>query len=92
MPRDLSALTWMNPLERIGNCGIAARPCFSTSTPRRLAHQRRPAASAVKFAIVPPVTSTPDHELGNPKRSSSQEIDTVSSSVESGDACQPPAF
>jgi hypothetical protein len=66
-------------------------PSRSTSTPCRSAHQLRAAASAVKFAIVAPVVSTPPHVGGSRNRSRSHPTETDSSRAASGDASHAPA-
>src|SRR5439155_3476771 len=92
IPSAFRPVTWTNPLVRTGACGNPASPSTDTSTPWRSPHHCRAAANPVKFAIWPPVTSTPSQSAGNPKSSRSQRREISSSLEASGLASQPPAF
>ena len=77
-PSIASALTSLGctyPDPKTGIAGRPAEPCSSMSTPCCSAHHRRAHASAVKFAIVAPVVSTPPHAVGSPKSSFSHRSD-----------------
>ncbi len=79
------ALACTYSLENTGTAGSPPKPCSSTSTPCRSAHQRRPAARPTKFAIVAPVVSVPLQSAGSSNRSRSHRIATSSSSAPYGE-------
>ena len=72
--------------------GAPVRPCSSRSQPARVSTDWRPAASPVKFAIVPPVTNPTSLPDGRPSRSSSQAAATSSTATTPGVAWRRAVF
>ena len=77
-------------MTRIG--GAPVKPCSSTSQSTRASTACRAAASALKLAIVAPVTKAPALPAGKRRTSSNQSSAISSSAAATGDAATRPPF
>ncbi len=91
-PRLFNSDGWTSSPTMTVTGGASKSPFSSTSHPARASTAWRAAASAVRLAIVPPVTKPATVVDGRPKSSTSQRCATCSSVAATGEAVKAPAF
>ncbi len=83
-PSDLVSVGCASSPTMTVSSGAPMRPSLSTSQPTSASTLCRAAASAVKLAIVAPVTKLAAQSCGRPNSSQSQRLDTFSSAAIAG--------